>query len=97
MLSNEEIKKHKELVDKVNSLSSVKQDIISTGKAKRQQGLEIAKSFDEDCDNLKEAAIGMQKELDRLEELIKKQGQEAEEEIVAINKLKSEVDNILLG
>jgi len=95
MLSNEELKKHKELVDKVNSLSSDKQDIISTGKAKRQQGLEIASTYG--YDSLKEASVGMQQDLENLEELIKKERHEIETEILDINNLKSAVDNILIA
>jgi hypothetical protein len=93
-LTEQEIAEHKQLVEKVNSLSSVKQDIISTGKAKREQALEILKSYG--YTELKDVSK-LQEKLNNLEEDIKKERVAIEAEIVEINELKTNVDNILIG
>lgn len=94
MLSDSEISEYKQILDKVNKLSTVKQEIITTIKNKNLQGIELLKSHGyesaADLPKLKE-------ELAELEIKIKEQVAEAEAEILEINNLREAVENIVVG
>lgn len=93
-LTEQQILEHKQLIEKVNNLSQEKSNIIAVGKAKREQALEILKPYG--YTELKEASK-LQEKLEALEEEIKKERALIEAEITEINKLKEDVDNILVS
>lgn len=93
MLSEKDIQEHKELIEERNSLAQEINNIIAVGQEKKKQGLEIMKSFGysslKDIDKLKE-------EEKKLEEEIKQERIDAENDIAKFSKIKEEVDNIMV-
>ena len=93
-LTEKEIQEHKALVEKVNKLNTTKQEIMATGRAKKEQALEILKTYG--YIDLKDISK-LQEKLEEMEEKIKEERRAIEEEVIEIGNLKDAVDAIILS
>lgn len=94
MLTDDELKKHKNLIEKVNKMSREKSEMIAVIKEKKLQGTNILKTYGfesfQDVTKLKEM-------LAELEEKINRESSEAEAEIIEINALREKLDSIVVS
>jgi hypothetical protein len=92
MINESEIKKYKELINKVNEEQAFKQEIKTTIKNKKEQAKEILKNYG--YDSLSDIAK-LQEKVEKLQEKILLEQKEIQEELIEISKLREECDKIL--
>lgn len=94
MLTPEDIKEHKELIEKANNISSKLQEITTKVKIEKQRALDILKNngYTSASD-----IPSLQKDLADLEAEIRQEKEEAEKYILEGSKIIEETDEITVG
>jgi exonuclease III len=95
MLTQEEIKEHKEKIEKLNQENETKRNIIATGKAKTEQGVELIKKYN--LDSLSVENINkIESLLEEQETIVRTERKTIEQELLKIGELKENYEKAIV-